>query len=70
MIYGEILELVRKLRKNQTTAEKILWSELKNRKLDGVKFLRQHPTTGKRDKNNTILQLAIFFENRIKLSLQ
>ena len=31
----------RYLRKNQTVAEQILWSELRNRKLDGWKFRRQ-----------------------------
>jgi very-short-patch-repair endonuclease len=30
-------------RKNQTEAEKVLWSALKNKKLGGFKFRRQHP---------------------------
>lgn len=38
-----IKETVRDLRKNQTQAEAILWQELRNRKLVGKKFLRQHP---------------------------
>ncbi|MEX2029114.1 MAG: DUF559 domain-containing protein [Candidatus Paceibacterota bacterium] len=33
---------VRYLRREETTAEKILWQELRNRKLN-VKFRRQHP---------------------------
>ncbi|HKL32048.1 MAG TPA: endonuclease domain-containing protein [Tangfeifania sp.] len=33
----------RKLRKKMTPEEKILWSNLRNRKLKGLKFLRQHP---------------------------
>ncbi len=33
----------RRLRKRQTKSEKLLWQELRNRKLDGLKFLRQHP---------------------------
>ena len=33
----------RYLRKNLTKPEKILWNELKNRKLLGLKFRRQHP---------------------------
>src|SRR3990172_7242183 len=32
----------RYLRKNETTAEKILWSRLRNRQLLGYKFRRQH----------------------------
>jgi very-short-patch-repair endonuclease len=31
------------LRKNMTDAERILWDELKNRKLMKLKFRRQHP---------------------------
>ena len=37
------IELARKLRMNQTPAEVILWNRLRNRKLVGRKFLRQHP---------------------------
>jgi len=36
-------ELCRDLRKRSTKAESILWEELRNRKLYGKKFLRQHP---------------------------
>ena len=32
----------RRLRKLQTKSEKLLWQALRNRKLDGLKFLRQH----------------------------
>ncbi|MCD4693144.1 MAG: endonuclease domain-containing protein [Calditrichales bacterium] len=38
-----IIELARELRRNQTPAEKILWHQVRNRKFDGKKFLRQHP---------------------------
>ncbi|HLN52950.1 MAG TPA: endonuclease domain-containing protein, partial [Lentimicrobium sp.] len=31
------------LRQNQTDAESILWSKLRNRKCNGMKFRRQHP---------------------------
>ena len=33
----------RELRKNMTESERLLWSELRGRKLNGYKFLRQHP---------------------------
>ena len=33
----------RKLRKEMTPEEKILWAKLRNRKFKGLKFLRQHP---------------------------
>jgi very-short-patch-repair endonuclease len=31
------------LRQESTAAEKLLWAELRNRKLNGLKFRRQHP---------------------------
>jgi very-short-patch-repair endonuclease len=40
---NELISAARDLRTNQTRAEMILWSELRNRKLDGYKFRRQHP---------------------------
>lgn len=36
-------ELCSLLRKNQTGAEKLLWTQLRNRKLAGIKFYRQYP---------------------------
>ena len=39
----EIKDIARYLRKNQTKSEALLWQIIKNRKLDGKKFLRQHP---------------------------
>lgn len=41
--WESIKELSRELRKNQTSSEAILWKFLRNRKLKGFKFLRQHP---------------------------
>ena len=46
MIYQRRLtpiEVARKLRKKMTHEERLLWSELRNKKLNGYKFLRQHP---------------------------
>jgi len=40
---GYIYEIARKLRKEQTPAEKILWECLRARRLNGLKFRRQHP---------------------------
>ena len=36
-------EMVRYLRKNHTQAEKLLWSALRNKKLNNFKFIRQYP---------------------------
>ena len=38
----EFLDFARQLRKNQTDAEKLLWSILRSRQLLGLKFRRQH----------------------------
>jgi very-short-patch-repair endonuclease len=38
-----IKDVVRYLRKNQTESEKIFWELVRNRRLFGKKFLRQHP---------------------------
>lgn len=37
-----LLEIRRSLRANSTPAEEILWEEIRNRKLNGLKFKRQH----------------------------
>ena len=39
----ELIHYAQSLRHQMTEAEKVLWSELKNRKLKGLKFRRQHP---------------------------
>jgi very-short-patch-repair endonuclease len=33
----------RRLRRSQTLAEKVLWNLVRNRRLGGFRFLRQHP---------------------------
>lgn len=40
---GKLLEFARENRQKQTKAEQLLWSRLRNRKLNGFKFRRQHP---------------------------
>src|SRR6188474_771068 len=40
---GKLYQYGRELRKESTKAEKLLWAELRNRKLNGLKFRRQHP---------------------------
>ncbi|MEM6282064.1 MAG: DUF559 domain-containing protein [Chloroflexota bacterium] len=41
-----IVDVARELRQRQTPAEEILWSCLRNRQLNGLKFRRQHPVAG------------------------
>jgi very-short-patch-repair endonuclease len=38
-----IKDKAKKLRKKMTDAEKILWSKIRNRKVNGMYFRRQHP---------------------------
>ena len=40
---GKLYQYGRELRQEATDAEKLLWAELRNRKLNGLKFRRQHP---------------------------
>ena len=37
------MRVARRLRRNMTDAEKILWSKLRNKQLENQKFRRQHP---------------------------
>ena len=38
-----VREIARRLRRRPTRSEELLWQALRNRKLAGLKFLRQHP---------------------------
>ena len=40
---GKLYQYGRELRRESTEAEKLLWTELRNRRLKGLKFRRQHP---------------------------
>ncbi len=46
LVYQNIKQLAREIRKHGTPAEKTLWKHLRNRKLAGVRYLRQHPIGG------------------------
>jgi len=37
------VDLAKRLRRNQTDAERVLWFQLRNRRLNGLKFKRQVP---------------------------
>ena len=40
------IRIARKLRANQTDAETVLWNRIRNRQIDGHKFVRQQPIIG------------------------
>ncbi len=56
--FKEIRDHCRILRQNMTECEQILWREIKNRKLSGFKFLRQHPIIYKGD----LIRLSYFIK--------
>jgi len=66
-----IKELCRNLRKNQTGAEDLLWRNLRNRKLNGLKFLRQHPIIYDKFTSNVKFFIADFYcaEKRVVIEL-
>jgi very-short-patch-repair endonuclease len=41
-----LIERCREFRKNPTLAEALLWEQLRNKRLAGIKFRRQHPIAG------------------------
>lgn len=43
MTGNRLTPVARKLRRDQTDAEKLLWSKLRNRQLEDAKFVRQFP---------------------------
>ena len=61
---------VRELRRNSTDSEKILWNHLRNRRLSGYKFLRQHPIVYKADFRGLNYFVADFYCHQCKLVVE
>jgi very-short-patch-repair endonuclease len=70
MEYLEIRKIVRRLRRKMTPSEKILWEVLRNRKLCGVKFNRQHPIFYESVKNDHFFYVADFYCHEHKLVVE
>ncbi len=51
----------KELRKNLTDSERLLWEQLRNRRLSGYKFLRQHPIIYKADYKGLNYFIADFY---------
>ena len=64
------VETARELRKSMTESEKILWQNLRNRKLEGYKFLRQHPITYDYNANPVKYFVADFYCAERKLIVE
>jgi very-short-patch-repair endonuclease len=61
-----IRKQARELRNDMTDSEILLWQYLKNRKLSGYKFLRQHPIVYKADYKGLNYFIADFYCNEKK----
>ena len=42
----KMIRIARRLRVNQTDAETVLWNRIRNRQIEGHKFVRQEPISG------------------------
>jgi very-short-patch-repair endonuclease len=58
---GNIFHKARMLRGSQTEAEKLLWTYLKENKLNGLRFKRQHPVSS---------FIADFYCHKLKLVIE
>lgn len=65
-----ITELARELRKQPTESEKMLWKELRKRKLSGYKFLRQKPFIYEADTGLKCFFIADFYCAERKLVVE
>ena len=70
MHYNEIKEFSRKLRKNQTDSEALLWAEVRNRRLDGKKFTRQFPIIYETIQNQHFYYVADFYCHEFNLIVE
>ena len=66
----DLIDFCRMLRKNQTTAEAIVWKAVRNRKTDGFKFLRQHPLIVERVQGHTVCFIADFYCHSARLVVE
>lgn len=66
-----MIKRCRRLRRNQTETEKMFWNEVRNRKINNLKFLRQHPFIYGNNKNGIYYFIADFYcaEKKIVIEL-
>ena len=64
------ITFARELRKNQTPTEVKLWGRLRNRRLLGFKFLRQHPIVVEKYNSRTGFYIADFYCSEKKLVIE
>ncbi len=64
------IEFAQLLRREQTPHEKILWNCLRDRKLGGYKFTRQHPILYAQIGNDKIYYFLDFYCSERKLGVE
>src|SRR5476649_1648451 len=67
---GNIIDLCRELRQQETPAEKLLWEHLRNRKLFNQKFLRQHPICADFAFGRNLYYIPDFYCHKAKLVIE
>ena len=65
-----IIDLCRELRQHETPAEKVLWNQLRNRKLFKHKFLRQCPICVESVYGKKLYYIPDFFCHKAKLVIE
>lgn len=64
------IHIARELRKNMTRAEKLLWEELRNKKLEACKFRRQHIIHYEQSMNGDKYFIVDFYCPELKLVIE
>ncbi|QEM10846.1 endonuclease domain-containing protein [Mucilaginibacter rubeus] len=67
---ADIIKLCRELRQQETRAEKLLWQELRNRKLINKKFLRQHPLCVQTNFGKSLYYIPDFYCHEARLVIE
>jgi very-short-patch-repair endonuclease len=65
-----ISQLCRELRQRGTHAERKLWSYLRNKQLDGIKFYRQKPLIYEESFNRRYFYIADFYTRQKRLVIE
>ena len=68
--YKGITLMARRLRKDSTSSEKLLWEVLRGKRIEGLKFLRQHPVFYRIDKEQVKFYIADFYCSQLKLIIE
>ena len=65
--FSLIKKHARELRNNMTESEKLLWKELRGKRISGLRFLRQHPILYKGNLSRYNYFIADFYCNEKKV---